>query len=257
MAVGALPTMERQPASGVDVLVVGAGLGGLFAAIELYRQGHGVKVIEAKPAMEGLGDFVGIAPSATRQFKKWPGMAETYRKIVYRPSLALYKHDGALIGGPFSIKEGIDHIPTPVSRPQLIESLLAYAHSLGIHIAFGKRVIDYFEDVKRRKAGAITDQGERIEADLVIAADGVGSMSWKSVSGESSKPKSSGFSVYRVAYPTRIAFENTDVAKSFASLDDGEDICRVYLGPNTHGIVLVSKDMTTWFLTHKVSYANF
>lgn len=253
MAIDAKPRMERQPGSGIDVLVAGAGLGGMFAAIELYRQGHNVRIIEAKPEIEGLGDFVGIAPSATRQFKKWPGMAETYRNIIYRPSLALYKHDGELIGGPFSIKEGIDHIPTPVSRPKLIDSLFAYVCSLGIPIAFGKRIVDYYEDLSRKKAGAITDEGEHIEADLVIAADGVGSMSWKSVSGESTKPKSSGFSVYRVAYPTKLAFEDTEVAKSFASLDYGDDICRVYLGHNTHGIVLVSKDTTTWFLTHKVS----
>ena len=47
--------MIREPPSGVDVLVVGGGLGGLFAAIELYRQGSNVRIIEAKPRLEGLG----------------------------------------------------------------------------------------------------------------------------------------------------------------------------------------------------------
>ena len=256
MAVDTVLKMEREASSGIDVLIAGAGLAGLFAAIELYRQGHTVSIIEGKSAMEGLGDFVGIAPSATRQFKKWPGMAETYRDIIYRPALALYKHDGELIGGPFSIKEGIDHIPTPVSRPKLIGSLYDYVCSLGIPVTFNKPVADYYEDLERKRAGAITDEGERIEADLVIAADGVGSKSWKSVSGEDSRPRSSGFSVYRVAYPTKIAFENPDVARSFDLTDEGDDICRVYLGYNTHGIVLVSREMTTWFLTHKVSDAG-
>ena len=46
---------QREAPSGVNVLVVGAGIGGMMAAIELHRQGHDVKIIEAKDAMEGLG----------------------------------------------------------------------------------------------------------------------------------------------------------------------------------------------------------
>ncbi|KAN0117901.1 hypothetical protein V8E51_003878 [Hyaloscypha variabilis] len=243
--------MTRESPSGIDVLVVGAGLGGLFAAIELYRQGHNVRMIESKPKVEGFGDFVGIAPSATKQFKKWPGMMETYLDIVYRPCMSLFKHDGELLGGPFSIKEGVDDLPTPVSRPKLIGALYEYATSLGISVTFGKRVVDYYEILEANKAGVITESGERFEADLVISADGVGSLSWKTVSGEISKPKSSGFSVYRVAYPSKTAFENPVVKKTFALQDDGDDVCHLYLGKNSHGIVLVSPEITTWMLTHK------
>ena len=47
--------IARESLSGIDVLVVGAGLGGLFTAVELYRQGHNVKMIESKPKIEGFG----------------------------------------------------------------------------------------------------------------------------------------------------------------------------------------------------------
>lgn len=47
--------MKCQPSSSIEVLIVGAGLGGMFAAIECHRQGHDVKIIEAKEKMEGLG----------------------------------------------------------------------------------------------------------------------------------------------------------------------------------------------------------
>jgi 2-polyprenyl-6-methoxyphenol hydroxylase-like FAD-dependent oxidoreductase len=56
--------MKREVLSGIDVLVVGAGLGGLFAAVELYRQGHNVRVIEAKPGLEGLGSLHPRTPPA-------------------------------------------------------------------------------------------------------------------------------------------------------------------------------------------------
>ena len=55
-------TMAREPYSGVKVLVVGAGLGGLFAAGELYRKGHDVEIIEAGPDADGLGSSLFSAP---------------------------------------------------------------------------------------------------------------------------------------------------------------------------------------------------
>lgn len=199
-----------------------------------------------------LGDFVGIAPSATRQFKKWPGMMETYMNIIYRPRMNIFRHDGEPIAGPFSIKEGADDLPTPVSRPKLIGALYDYLTSLGITVTWGQRIVDYFEDLEANKAGCIAESGKRFEADMAIAADGVSSLSWKAVSGQNEKPKSSGFSVYRVAYPTKLAYGDPLVKKTFALPDDGDDICHLYLGKDTHGIALVSPDTTTWMLTHRV-----
>lgn len=46
---------ERHRSTGIDVLVVGAGLGGLVAAVELYRHGHEVRIIESKSQMDQLG----------------------------------------------------------------------------------------------------------------------------------------------------------------------------------------------------------
>lgn len=178
---------------------------------------------------------------------------QSYLSIVYRPRMSIFKHDGELLGGPFSIKEGVDDLPTPVSRPKLIRTLFDYTASLGIPTTFGKRVVDYREDLTINRAWAVTDHGEHFEADLVLAADGVGSLSWKSVQAEAVEIRSSGYAVYRVAYPTAKAYEDPVVAKTFTLPNDGEDLCHLYLGRNTHGIVLISNDITTWMLTHKVS----
>lgn len=45
---GKAASMERYPSSGLDVLVVGGGLGGLTFAIEAHRKGHCVRV-EKRP----------------------------------------------------------------------------------------------------------------------------------------------------------------------------------------------------------------
>jgi 2-polyprenyl-6-methoxyphenol hydroxylase-like FAD-dependent oxidoreductase len=181
-------------------------------------------------------------------------MMEKYLDIIYRPSMTLFSQSGEFIGGPFSIKEGMDNLPTPVSRPKLVGALYDYAIALGISVTFGKKVVDYYEDLQEFRAGAITDEGERFEADLVLAADGVGSLSWKAVSGEANIPKSSGYSVYRVAFATERALQDPLVKATFPLKDDGDDICHLYLGKNTHGIILVNSEITTWMLTHRVRF---
>lgn len=51
--------MAASPSGGqsaIDVLVVGAGIGGLFTAIELHRHGHNVRVIESKESVDPVGE---------------------------------------------------------------------------------------------------------------------------------------------------------------------------------------------------------
>lgn len=50
--------MNCEPPSEIDVLIVGAGLGGLYTAIECKRQGHSVRVVESKPMVEAIGEFL-------------------------------------------------------------------------------------------------------------------------------------------------------------------------------------------------------
>lgn len=47
--------MNRYPPSGLSILIVGGGIGGLTFAIEAYRKGHEVRVLEKRPGFEGYG----------------------------------------------------------------------------------------------------------------------------------------------------------------------------------------------------------
>jgi 2-polyprenyl-6-methoxyphenol hydroxylase-like FAD-dependent oxidoreductase len=47
--------MDRYPPSGLSILIVGGGIGGLTFAIEAYRKGHEVRVLEKRPNFEGYG----------------------------------------------------------------------------------------------------------------------------------------------------------------------------------------------------------
>ena len=80
--------------------------------------------------------------------------------------------------------------------------LYDHAVSLGVDVTFGKHVQEYIDRSSKSKAGVVTSADERFEADLVVAADGVGSTSWRLIQETQSKPRSSGFAVYRVALET-------------------------------------------------------
>lgn len=41
--------METSPSSGISILICGGGLAGLACAIESYRKGHKVRVLEWRP----------------------------------------------------------------------------------------------------------------------------------------------------------------------------------------------------------------
>lgn len=125
----------------------------------------------------------------------------------------MYTHDGTFGGGGFELSESSYYRPVPVSRPKLVTALYEYAVSLGIPIKFGMRVVDYEESNEPERGIAITDKGDRFEADIVVASDGIGSKSDKIMTGEHIEAISSGWSIYRVTYPTHILQQNSFLAK--------------------------------------------
>lgn len=179
-----------------------------------------------------------------------------YHEIRYKPIMSFLNYNGELLGGPFP-EADTSATPIPVPRPKLQRFFYDFAMSLGIPVLFGKEVADFVENTSKRKAGVVTAIGERFEASLVVAADGVGSKSWQIVNGTRAEATSSGFAVYRTAFSTQRAHEDDTVAKHFPILEDNKDDVRMYLGPNTHAITVISKDVTTWMLTHKVGLSRF
>ena len=166
--------------------------------------------------------------------------------------MSFLKFDGEVLCGPFPAHDS-NAMPVPIHRAKLQRALHDYVVSLGITVIFSNHVVQYLEASDQKKAGVITAEGSRFEADLIVAADGVGSKSWKLIRSSQPEARSSGFAVYRTSFPTKVAHQDPVVAEKFPVLLDGNDDVRMYLGPDTHAISLISQDITTWTLTHKVS----
>lgn len=112
--------------------------------------------------------------------------------------------------------------------------------------------MDYFEDDE--KAGVILEDGSKLVADVVVAADGIGSRPWNIVSGFKETPISSGFAMFRATYPAEHALKRPLVAEKFG--DDPEKGF-IIVGPGSvHVIMARSKDQMVFLLTHKVCAAR-
>ncbi|RYO80459.1 hypothetical protein DL764_009899 [Monosporascus ibericus] len=261
--IGDSKPVGSYPPTGIDVLIVGTGLAGLTASLEFTRKGHKVRVLEKNDGINTAGDMYFMGHSATKFFRHWSELSQEYDRISMKGAwIETFKHDGENMIPQWRVADrlrsaGMDVKHPPGSfqmRPLVYQMLVRQVEKLGVAIQFGKRVVDYYEDEARQKAGVVTDQGERFEADLVIAADGVGSKSQKIVGGQV-KALSSGRAMWRAPFPSHHLDNNRDVKKFFslAGENGDEPIIRTFLGPGTYAMTLNRKDTVVWIMNHDVT----
>ncbi|KAE8310892.1 hypothetical protein BDV41DRAFT_566190 [Aspergillus transmontanensis] len=88
----------------IKVVVVGAGLAGLGAAISLSRAGHEVQVIEQSGFLNEVGAAIHVAPNATRILKAWGCDLESLHS-VHCNKLQVWDASGNLVWTPIVTKE--------------------------------------------------------------------------------------------------------------------------------------------------------
>jgi len=251
------------PSTGIDVLIVGTGLAGLTASIECIRKGHNVRVLERSDSINTQGDMYFMGLSATRFFRHWPEMKIEYDSIgIHDAWIETFKHSGEHMIPPLSVAErlrdaGLDPKTPPGTfqmRPLIYQMFVRQVEKLGVNVEFGKRVVDYYEDESRGKGGCITSDGQKYEADLVIAADGVGSKSQKLVGGQV-RARSSGRAMWRAAFPVEHLEQNPEVKKFFKLVgpDGTSPIVRTFLGPGTYALTLTRPDTMIWIMNHNAT----
>jgi 2-polyprenyl-6-methoxyphenol hydroxylase-like FAD-dependent oxidoreductase len=56
MSTASAPKMDRDRETDIFILVIGAGIAGLSFAIESYRKGHTVRIVERRSSQESAGE---------------------------------------------------------------------------------------------------------------------------------------------------------------------------------------------------------
>lgn len=208
-----------------------------MTALECWRKGHTVRLLERSPAPIGTGDFFTIGPSATKAFRSWPEMMEENERIAYDPWVSYHKHTGECIipPGPMTWEasstddSNTADVPKRLyrhHRPKFQSMLLKQLEKIGLKVEYSHRVVSYFEGSE--KGGVVLDNGEKIQADVIVAADGVGTKSYDLVAGRKIEAKSSGSSIFRTAYPVELALADVEIAGRFKMLENGKSVNEIW-----------------------------
>jgi 2-polyprenyl-6-methoxyphenol hydroxylase-like FAD-dependent oxidoreductase len=182
------------------------------------------------------GDMFFMGLSSTVIFKHWPEMKKEFDSIgLHDAYIETRKHSGEVMVKPMRVSDrlaaqGLNPSTPPGTfqmRPLIYKMFVKQVERTGIKVQFGMNVVDYYEDAETRKAGIVTKEGEKIEADIVIAADGVGSKSQRVVGGQV-RAIQSGRAMWRAAFPIENLDQDEEVKKTFC-LIDGNPIVRTFL----------------------------
>lgn len=156
--------------SRLDVVVVGGGIGGLFAAHALIAHGLRVAVYEQAPALGEVGAGVYITPNSVRHLQR-VGLGPQVERWGARvgPESRYFRHDGQPIA-PVQVTDSSGWNATfGMHRADLVE-ILAKALPAGV-VRTGHRCTSFEQSAD--KARVSFANGASAEGDVVIAADGI------------------------------------------------------------------------------------
>lgn len=154
-------------------VVVGAGIGGLAATLSLRRAGHEVTLVEQAARFTEIGAGIQLAPNATRLLRRLD-LLDAVAAQAARPSHVSFRtwSDGAEICRYALGRAAEDAFGAPyllLHRADLHQALAAAVPPSSVRL----NTVVVGIDQDDRSASVTTASGERLRADLVVAADGI------------------------------------------------------------------------------------
>ncbi|KAI3336709.1 FAD/NAD(P)-binding domain-containing protein [Xylariaceae sp. AK1471] len=207
----------------MKVVIVGAGIGGLGAAIALNRAGHDVEVYESSSFLNEVGAAIHIAPNASRVMKSWDCDFETLSPVDCE-GISLYSAaDLKLIKTfvdmkSFQEKHGIKDRWVMVHRVDVHNALRSLAER-----GFQGRTVKIHLNSKVESVNAETGEvhfqdGRKVKGDLVIGADGLHSRTVQAILASGRDKVSTGQKIFRFLVPVEKAETNPLVKRLLSKI---------------------------------------
>ncbi|GAA5970679.1 hypothetical protein JCM11641_007397 [Rhodosporidiobolus odoratus] len=231
----------KPEADKLKVVVVGAGLGGLAAAMAMHYAGYEVIVYEKIRKFLRLGDSLGVGENALRLLTKW-GCREKLIMIGNKcPVMHIRRWDTGEIIATQRLMDMAGYIG---HRGDYHQAFFDRVEELGVPIHMGTPVLSYDAE-----APSITlETGDIVRCDIVIGADGIKSQTRELVLGFEDKPKSSGYACYRAYTQGNVIREHPT-----SGLLVSRDMMNIWIGKDLHIVQNTCRDGGdfNWIITHK------
>ncbi|KAL2007214.1 hypothetical protein VTN00DRAFT_8652 [Thermoascus crustaceus] len=232
-----IPVKEKQvreDSCRLKILAVGAGLAGLGAAISCLLAGHDVVVFESAVELAEVGAGIQILPNSSRVLCHWGLEAELDQYATRPRKLNFFGWKGNLITS-MDFQESEAKFPgtwyKDFHRANLQKCLINRVLELGGTITCNSRVVDIVVSEDGTTATAVTADGRRETADLVIGADGVFSKLTEILYGRPDPPTKTGDLAYRLLLSTKEMLKDPELA-NFVK----EPQVNYWLGPDAHAV---------------------